>query len=447
MEESTADRGSYVRRIHISRERRFRSGVALTMHKTHTWLWLVEVIRGVIALIFGILFFLANSFSTHVLFYALGVYLIIDGSLDMYSVATGRRHSRHKLPGYLDAAISIVVGLISFVLPDLTILLLAIIIAIRIVIRGVRVISEARRSRSTYAGGSWLYGGLLVLFGLVLLFVPVLTIVFLFVLIGVYAIWDGLYLLVRGLLLRFAPSALYTSSFQLSGHLPDLPDDLPSTTRRAAVFVRRPGAGGLGHIAWAFEWNNGWFNAGSVENPTGKLYAKPEETGFWAEHTLDPVAVTQKHSHPYNEYKLFYVVQPRPKDAWRVVIWESREPYHVIRHNCNDVAYDIARTYGVNELLDPAEEYIPNDWYDALPGKSYKIVEYPLIPVHLHRMSRRELATREIMLTIPPYIKGTPPPWRVKGWRAWTELTLEWDKMLKDTRMLFVSAVKLVTKR
>ena len=65
-----------------------------------------------------------------------------------------------------------------------------------------------------------------------------------------------------------------------------------------------------------------------------------------------------------------YSVATRPKDAWRVVIWESREPYHVIRHNCNDVAYDIVRTFGVNELLDPAEEYIPNDWYDALPGKS-----------------------------------------------------------------------------
>ena len=59
----------------------------------------------------------------------------------------------------------------------------------------------------------------------------------------------------------------------------------------------------------------------------------------------------------------------------------------------------------------------------------------------------RELATREIMLTIPPYIKGTPPPWRVKGWRAWTELTLEWDKMLKDMRTLFVSMGHRLTKR
>jgi uncharacterized membrane protein HdeD (DUF308 family) len=417
------------------------------MHKTHTWLWLVEVIRGIIALTFGILFFLANSFTMHVLLYILGVYLIIDGSLDVYSLATGRRHSRHKARAYLAAATSIVVGLISFVLPILTILLLAFMIAIRIVIRGVRVISDARRSRSTYVGVSWLYGGLLILSGVVLLLLPFLTIVFLFVLIGVYALCDGLYLLVRGLLLRFAPSTLYASAFQPPGYLPDLPDDLPLTTRRAAVFVRRLGADGLGHIAWAFEWNNGWFNAGSVENPTGKIYAKPAEMGFWAAHTLEPAALMRKQSHPYNEYKLFSVLQPHPKDAWRVVIWESREPYHVVRHNCNDVAYEILRTYGVTELLDPAQEYIPNDWYDALPGRSYKIVECPVIPVHLHQMSQRELASREIMLTIPPQIKGTAPPWRVKGWRAWAELILEWDKMLKDVRVLPYSIVKLVRKK
>jgi hypothetical protein len=62
-------------------------------------------------------------------------------------------------------------------------------------------------------------------------------------------------------------------------------------------------------------------------------------------------------------------------------------------------------------------------------------------------MSQRELASKEIMLTIPHEIKGTAPPWRVKGWRAWAELTLEWDKMLKDMRVLLVSIVKLMTKR
>jgi hypothetical protein len=62
-------------------------------------------------------------------------------------------------------------------------------------------------------------------------------------------------------------------------------------------------------------------------------------------------------------------------------------------------------------------------------------------------MSQRELATREIVLTIPAHIQGTPPSWRVKGLRAWAELTLEWVKMLKDVRLLFVSVGKLVAKR
>jgi uncharacterized membrane protein HdeD (DUF308 family) len=417
------------------------------MQSKPSWLWLVEVIRGVITLAIGLLLFLASQFSLHLLVYLLGVYLLIDGSLDVYSVATGRRHTRHKVRAYLAAATSIGVGLISLVLPILTLFLLAVIIAIRMVIRGVRVISDARLSQSTYAGVSWLYGGLLVLLGLVLLLVPFLTVVFLIVLVGLYAVCDGLYLLIRGLRLRFAPSPLSASVSQTPGYLLDLPDALPLTTRRAAVFVRRSGAEGLGHIGWSFEWNNGWFNVGSVENPTGTLYTKPEEMGFWAVHTLAPAAVMLEQSHPYDEFKLFSVVQPRPKDAWRVVIWESRQPYHVIRHNCNDVAYEILRTYGATSLLDPAQEYIPNDWYDALPGRSYPIMQCPVIPLRLHQMSQRELASREIVLTIPPQIKGTAPPWRMKSWRAWVELTLEWKKMLKDVRMLLFSMVKLVTKK
>lgn len=105
-----------------------------------------------------------------------------------------------------------------------------------------------------------------------------------------------------------------------------------------------------------------------------------------------------------------YVSQPRPKEAWRTVVWESRQPYLALRHNCNDVAYDVLRAYGTTELLDPAQEHVPNDWYNALPGHSYTIAEHPVIPVQLRKMSQRELATREIELTIPPRIKGAPPP-------------------------------------
>ena len=408
----------------------------------------MEVTRGVITITFGLLFIFID---VRFFIYVLGIYLIFDGTLDVYKVATGKRASKRKVLSPLGSASSIVLGLISLVYHVLTIFLLLIIIAVRIIISSVRAMIEAWRSRSPYAGVIWLYGGLLGLSGLILCLFPVQTLfftrIFLRNFIIVYALCDGCYLLVRGLLLRFAPAVYTRSTSQAPESLLKVPDDLPPTTRRAMVFIRRMGATGLGHIAWAFEWYNGWFNAGSVENATNKPYARPEEMGFWAMHTLDPIATMQKRSSTYNEYKLFYVSQPRPKEAWRTVVWESRQPYVVLRHNCNDVAYDVLRAYGTTELLDPAQEHVPNDWYDALPGRSYTIAEHPVIPVQLHKMSQRELATREILLTIPPRIKGSPPPWRVRGWRAWEELTLGWDKMLKDVRTLFISMGKRVTKR
>lgn len=422
----------------------------LHSNEFHTRLWWMEVIRGVINIIFGIILFTHTNFTLRILIYALGIYLIIDGALDILKIATGKRATQRKFTNYLFGIISILLGLISFVSPVVTIIFIGAVIAVRIIIRGVKVIIDARRSRRKYEGLTWLFGILLMLFGLAI-FLEDNTRYFTFLLfilfIVLYAVCDGIYLVVRGLLLRFAPSFVIAKKFAIPEDIPDLPTDLPPTTRRAIVFVRHPGANGLGHIGWAFEWNNGWFNAGSVENQAGKPFVKAQDMGFWSVHTLDPIGAMQKQAITYDEYKVYFVTQPRPKDAWKIVIWESRQPYSVLRHNCNDVAYDILRAYGVIELLDPVEGLIPNDWYDAQSGPSYIIQETPRIPIHLHLMSKRELARKEIMLTIPTHIQGTPPSWRVNGWRAWYELNYTLDKMIKDVRTLFVSMGKLITRR
>lgn len=416
----------------------------------HTRLWWMEMIRGAVNIAFGIILISHIGFTIRFLIYALGVYLLIDGVLDIYKVATGRSDIRHKFTNYLAGMLSIVLGLISFVSPIATGFFIVAVIAVRIISRGVRVLIDARRSQHKYEGLTWFFGILLMLFGLAVFLSQSFrsfTLVLIVIFIVVYTFCDGLYLLVRGLLLRIAPS-LYTASIaEAPERLLDLPANFPPTTRRAIVFVRHPGANGLGHIGWAFEWNNGWFNAGSVENKEGKPFAQPQEMGFWSAHTLDPIGVMQKQPVPYDEYKIFYVKQPCPKGAWMTVIWESREPYIILRHNCIDVAYDILRAYGATDLLDPAEEVVPNDWYDALPGRSYVIEENPAIPLHLHKMSKRELATKEILLTIPPHVNGTPPPWRVNGWRAWQELNRALDKMLIDVRTLYVSMSNLLKRR
>jgi uncharacterized membrane protein HdeD (DUF308 family) len=418
------------------------------MQQTNTRLWWMEVLRGIVAISFGFLFIFVD---VRFFIYALGIYLIIDGVLDMYQVARGKRTTKRRVSSYLGSALSILLGLICFAFHSLAILFVLIIIVVRIIISGIEVMIEAWQSNSPYAGLIWLFGGLLGLYILALIIFPSEIVGFklhlLFIFISFYAIGDGLYLVGRGLLLRFAPTA-YTRSFsQVLENQPEILDNIPLTTRRAVVFVRRLGANGLGHIAWAFEWRNGWFNTGSVENQTNKPYVKPEEMGFWTAHTLNPISTMHNQNSQYDEYKLFYITRPRPKDAWRTAVWASRQPYSAVRHNCNDVAYDILRAYGADELLDPAQEHVPNDWYDALPGPSYTVVAHPVIPVRLHKMSQRELATREILLTIPSHIQGTAPPWRQRGWRAIHELTLTWDKMLKDMRTLFTLIGKRVIKR
>jgi uncharacterized membrane protein HdeD (DUF308 family) len=421
----------------------------LQYEQFHTRLWWMEIIRGVVNIIFGVILLTHMNFTLHILIYALGLYLILDGGLDIFKIATGKRETQRKFSNYLFGIVSILLGLISFVSPIATVIFIVAVIAVRIMIRGVRVIIDARRSRHKYEGLTWLFGILLILFGIAIFIAEDLryfTLVLIILFIVVYAFCDGLYLLVRGLLLRFAPSFVIAKKLAVPESIPDLPADLPLTTRRAIVFVRHPGANGLGHIGWAFEWKNGWFNAGSVENQAGKPFVKAQDMGFWSAHTLDPIGAMQKQLITYDEYKVYYVTQPRPKDAWKTIIWESRQSYSVLRHNCNDVAYDILRAYGVIELLDPVEGLVPNDWYDAQPGPSYIIEETPIIPIHLHLMSKRELLTKEIMLTIPTHVQGTPPPWRVNGWRAWYELNYTLDKMIRDVQALFASMGRQIKK-
>jgi len=233
----------------------------------------MEMIRGVLTIAFGLLFIFID---VRFFIYALGIYLIFDGTFDIYKVATGKRASKRKVLSPLGSAfISIVIGLICLVYHVLTIFLLLIIIVARVIISSVRAMIEAWRSRGPYAGVIWLYGGLLGLSGLVIFLFPAQALFFklnfLLVFIIVYALCDGFYLLVRGLLLRFAPAVFMRSTSQAPASLLEIPDDLPPTTRRAIVFVRRMGANGLGHIAWTFEWHNGWFNAGRSRMQRGNL--------------------------------------------------------------------------------------------------------------------------------------------------------------------------------
>jgi len=393
------------------------------------------------------LFLTASFFAPRLFIYSLGSYLVIDGLLDLYGVRKSKGTSQSKPLEYAGGAASLLSGLFSLVLPTLALLLLAALIAVHLLLRSFSQMHIARRARSRSIGLLWAYSGFLALLGLFLLLFPLLAMTFLVLFLGSYMVVAGLALSLRGISLRFTsriPPASVSLPLQAP---PDLSEDLPPATRRAVVFVRRSAAGGLGHIAWGFEWTKGWFHVGAVENLQRNLFAQPADMDFWSSHTLDPMTTIQQRAYPYDEYKLFFVPQPRPKDAWNTVIWESRQPYSFVHHNCCDVTYEILCAYGCRELLDPAREFVPNDWYDALPGRSYPMAAFPAIPIHLHQQSRHPLATREIVLVIPSHLKGSPPPWRKPRWRAWEELTLVWEMMIGHVRTVCTSGIKLIAQR
>jgi hypothetical protein len=335
---------------------------------------------------------------------------------------------------------SVSIGLISLLASHTAFLLSGFFIAFMISWRGIQIMCGEDH------GSIWhrVYGMLLVICGLALCLPPLisLTTTFLVVFVGIYACGDGLYLLTRGLRLWIAPTTFMAFIHRATRAQLDIPRRLPRTTRRAIVFVRHSGAAGLGHISWAFEWRNGWFNVGGVENRNYHAIAPPEQADFWTAHTTDPIATMQKFGRGYDEYKIFYVTQPRPKAAWRTIVWLSRIVYTLIRHNCVDATYDVLRTYGVANLPDPAMQYAPNDWYDSLPGPSYAIALNPTIPLHIQ--AKHKLTTTETLLTIPEHVIGTPPPWREQGVRGLAEIALVWHRMVSDVRAFFVSLARFV---
>lgn len=423
-------------------DRTMRQKRGRTTRAGHERLWWMELARGIITCAVGLLFLTAKSFAPRLFMYSLGAYLVIDGVLELADMRRRKSFSQHGYLEYAGGVVSLFAGLLSLIFPTVTLYFLASIIALSLIFRSVSQMRTARKVRGPYVIFLWTSSGLFVLLSLFVLLLPQLAITVLVVFLGSYMLVAGLSLLLRGLSLRFRFNGLLTSTSQPPQAPPGLSNDLSPSTRRAIVFVRRTAAEGLGHIAWGFEWLNGRFNVGSVENTGGKPFAGPEEMDFWSVHTLNPVATIQERKYPYDEYKLFLVTQPHPKDAWKTVVWESRQPYSFVHHNCCDVTYEILRTYGCTELLDPAKEYIPNDWYDALPGASYAIARSPIIPLCLHKQSRREISLREVALVIPSRLKGSPPSWHIVRWRAWEEITLVWEMMIGHIISLWTSGIK-----
>ena len=157
--------------------------------------WWVIGLRGLAAILFGVLAFVWPGMTLAVLVLLFGAYALVDGVLTL--IAAFRGGVQHRIVMLVEGVVSVLAGLAAFVWPGLTALFLLYIIAFWAIVTGVLEIVAAIRVRRAISNelGLVIGGVLSVVFGVVLLIAPgagALAVIFL---IGAYAVVFGIALL------------------------------------------------------------------------------------------------------------------------------------------------------------------------------------------------------------------------------------------------------------
>jgi len=167
--------------------------------------WWALAIRGGIAVIFGLAALLRPDIALEALILLFGAYALVDGVFAIVGVFGGTRGGTPRWLLLIEGIAGILAGLIAFVLPGLTVVLLLYLIAAWAVITGISEIATAIRLRQEIRG-EWaliIGGALSVLFGVILAVIgPVAGLLSLIWLIGIYALIFGILMLITAFQVR-----------------------------------------------------------------------------------------------------------------------------------------------------------------------------------------------------------------------------------------------------
>lgn len=165
--------------------------------------WWAVALRGVFAILFAAIAFVwpGATLLSFVLFFS--AYMLVDGVFGI--VAGVRAASRQERWGLLvlEGVLNILVGIIAFLMPGLTLVFFVALIAAWSILTGILMIVAAFKLNPTY-GRAWLIvsGIVSLLFGIALLIAPLIGAVVLTWWLGAYALVFGIALLILAFRLR-----------------------------------------------------------------------------------------------------------------------------------------------------------------------------------------------------------------------------------------------------
>jgi uncharacterized membrane protein HdeD (DUF308 family) len=166
--------------------------------------WWAVALRGAAALVFGILTALWPGISLTALVVLFGSFAIVYGVFNIITAVRRRRGERRWWALLLEGVVSVAVGTVTLIMPDLTALALVYVIAAWAILTGILEIAAAIMLRWYIRGEWWLVlaGVLSVAFGAVLAIWPGVGALALVLWIGAYAIVLGILLIALGFKLR-----------------------------------------------------------------------------------------------------------------------------------------------------------------------------------------------------------------------------------------------------
>jgi uncharacterized membrane protein HdeD (DUF308 family) len=186
-------------------------------------IWIFAVIRGALAIIFGLIALFAPIATSIALAIVIGVFAIVTGVFDIIEAIRHRGSSSMVLRIVL-GAVSILFGILVLVWPGISLAILVIMVGVWAIITGVLQIMSSVRHRAVPDSG-WVWGiiggALSILFGVVVLIWPGTGLVAIIWIIGIWAVVWGIILIVLGVRLRKAASTNEASAF--AGRLNRIP--------------------------------------------------------------------------------------------------------------------------------------------------------------------------------------------------------------------------------
>jgi uncharacterized membrane protein HdeD (DUF308 family) len=166
--------------------------------------WWALAIRGCLAILFGIVTFVLPAVTLASLVLLFGAYAMVEGVFNIVAAVRGRRSEQPWWALLIEGLVSIGAGIVTFAMPGLTALVLLYVIAAWAVVTGVFEIIAAIRLRAQIENEWWLglSGALSIAFGVLMMAFPGAGALAVVLWIGAYALVFGAMLIALAFRLR-----------------------------------------------------------------------------------------------------------------------------------------------------------------------------------------------------------------------------------------------------